>query len=90
MKQTPDGIISRSLAGIIGGFITANLLAIAIKTLLPMTDVNAVITAMLVSFALYCAAAIWAFAAKSALVAWKGLLMASALALMIWGGVSLL
>lgn len=90
MKRNPDGIVSRSLAGVIGGFITANVVSIAFKALLSSTEIDAVMTAMLASFAIYTGAVIWAFTAKSSVVAWQGLVVSSGVALFIWLGATLL
>lgn len=86
MKRSPDGILSRSLAGIFGGYLSANLIVIALTQWTAKPEVNAVIIGMLASYTLYCIAVVWAFAAKSASQAWQGLLFSSGLALIIWAG----
>jgi len=68
-------VASRVLAAILGGYaLTA--VAIALLALwLPMARAEAVLTATLLSFALYAGAVIWVFAARSAWRAWLGILL---------------
>ncbi|WP_050463805.1 DUF3649 domain-containing protein [Herbaspirillum autotrophicum] len=68
-------VASRALAAILGGYaLTA--VAIALLALwLPMARAEAVLTATLLSFALYAGAVIWVFAARSAWRAWFGILL---------------
>ncbi len=78
-------VASRVIAAIIGGFALANLGAILLAALLPMPRGEAVTTGVLSSFAIYTAAVIWVFAARSALRAWLGLLCPAAVcALVSW------
>ncbi|MCC5810781.1 MAG: DUF3649 domain-containing protein [Ectothiorhodospiraceae bacterium] len=79
------GIASRVIAAIVGGFALANLGAILLAVLLPMARGEAVVTGVLASFAIYTAAVIWVFAARSAVRAWLGILGAAAIcALVTW------
>ncbi|SEO83694.1 DUF3649 domain-containing protein [Aquisalimonas asiatica] len=79
------GVTSRVIAAIVGGFALANLGAILLAALLPMARGEAVATGVLSSFAIYTAAVIWVFAARSAARAWLGLLgTAGACALIAW------
>lgn len=48
----------------------------AIAALLPLSRVDAVLLAMQLSFVGYAAAVMWAFAARSATAAWKGIVIA--------------
>lgn len=70
--------ISRACAAIAGGYVFAAaataLLAVVLPMLLPMQRADAVVTATLLSFLLYGAAALRVFAAPSAWRAWLELL----------------
>jgi hypothetical protein len=80
------GLISRLIAAIFGGYFFAALASVAVLAL-PMNKGQAVLTGMLVSFAIYAAAVIWVFAARSAGRAWAGLLVVSLpLAIAAWYG----
>lgn len=79
-------VASRSLAAIFGGYALAVALAICLARLLPLDKSEAVLAGSMASFLVYCAAAIWAFAAASAWRAWLGLLLPSlVLAALAWG-----
>jgi len=69
-------LASRIVAALFGGYALAALGSVAALAL-PMSKPQAVLTGMLASFAIYAAAVIWVFAARSALRAWAGLLMAA-------------
>lgn len=70
-------IASRVLAALLGGYALAALAASALALALPWlglgTRAEGVQSASLLGFALYTGAAIWCFAARSALRAWLGL-----------------
>ncbi|MEJ5028303.1 DUF3649 domain-containing protein [Comamonas sp. MYb69] len=72
-------VASRLLAGSLGGYALAQLLPVALVAslapALPRTD--AVLVAMQLSFVVYAAALMAAFAARSAGRAWVGMLLAS-------------
>lgn len=70
-------LISRIVAAIGGGYALAALASVAALAL-PISRPQAVLTGMLVSFAIYAAAVVWVFAVRSALRAWTGLLIAAA------------
>lgn len=72
-------LAARITAAVVGGYAAANVVAIFLARLLPLPRADAVLTMTLASFALYTAAAVWAFAARSARVAWLGLLAPIAL-----------
>lgn len=73
------GILLRVVAAIGGGYALAALAATAAALALPMQRADAVLTGMLASFAVYCGAVIWVFAARDALRAWLGILLPAAL-----------
>jgi hypothetical protein len=80
------GLILRLIAAIFGGYFLAALASAAVLAL-PMNKGQAVLTGMLASFAIYAAAVIWVFAARSAGRAWAGLLVVSLpLAIAAWYG----
>jgi hypothetical protein len=72
------GILSRLVAAIFGGYVAANALALALSALWPGSRADAVLAATLFSFLFHVGAVLWAFAARSARVAWGGLLLLSA------------
>ncbi|CAM2851797.1 DUF3649 domain-containing protein [Janthinobacterium lividum] len=67
------GVASRSVAAIVGGYVLAALVTILLSVSLPMARSEAVMTATLLSFAIYTCAVMWVFATRSALRAWLGL-----------------
>lgn len=54
-------------------------LSISLAGMLPEPKADAVLTATLLSFAIYTLAILWAFAARTARLAWLGLLVPTAL-----------
>ena len=72
-------VASRIVAAIVGGDAFANAVGVLLTRTLPMPRSDAVLTATLASFALYAAAVLWVFAARSARHAWLGLLVPAAL-----------
>lgn len=66
-------ILSRTLAAVLGGYALASASAVFLSFLFPGSVADAVLAASLPSFAIYTAAVIWAFAARSAVRAWLGL-----------------
>jgi hypothetical protein len=73
------GVASRVAAAAFGGYALANAVAIFVSRVLPMPRAEAVLAMTLASFAVYTAAIVFAFAARSARAAWLGLLAPSAL-----------
>jgi hypothetical protein len=70
-------IASRLLAALAGGYLIANTFAILLaRTLLLMSFERAdgVMIGVIISFPIYAGAVLWAFAARSAMRAWLGLL----------------
>lgn len=67
-------IAARIAAAVIGGYALAHTLSIALAAPMPTARAEAALSAIQGSFLVYTAAVLWAFAARSALVAWLGLL----------------
>ncbi|MEC8428799.1 MAG: DUF3649 domain-containing protein [Pseudomonadota bacterium] len=84
MRQNPTALWSRSIAALVGGYICANALAIALTGVLPTEKDSAVISGMMMTFALYALAIMWVFSAKTAKRAWLGLTIATALSIAFW------
>jgi hypothetical protein len=68
-------IVSRVLAAIFGGYLLANVIAIALSYVLPGSRADGVLVAMFISFIIYAGAVVWVFTARTAWVAWLGLLI---------------
>ncbi len=66
-------VASRTLAASFGGYGLASLAAAACAVSLSMARSDAVLTGMMVGLVVQVSAAIWAFAARTALRAWLGL-----------------
>lgn len=79
-------IALRVIVAIIGGYLLANISAILLSYLLPMPKSDAVMTGILLSFAIYAGAIMWVFAVRSIKKACVGLLVPS----LILGAVALL
>jgi hypothetical protein len=77
--QTGLGVLSRSIAAIVGGYVLSNLLATLTSYLLPMPAVDSVLLSLQLSFLFYSIIIIWVFSAKTAGKAWLGLLIACAI-----------
>ncbi|MDG9926621.1 MULTISPECIES: DUF3649 domain-containing protein [unclassified Pseudomonas] len=77
MAAAPMPVLSRIVAAIVGGFGFTSAVIIALPLLLPGSRVQAVLWATLGGFAVWTAAAVWVFAARSATRAWAGLVLAS-------------
>lgn len=73
------GVLSRSLAAIVGGYTLAATCSMFFAVALPIARSQAVLTGMLVAIALCACAALWAFATRTALRAWIGILGPAAL-----------
>ncbi len=69
------GVAMRTIAAILGGYALGALASVVCATLLPLERAEAVMTGMLLSFAVYAGAVVWVFAARTALRAWVGLLI---------------
>ncbi|HWU98500.1 MAG TPA: DUF3649 domain-containing protein [Oxalicibacterium sp.] len=68
-------VFSRAVAAIGGGYVVAALSTALLASLLPMAPADAVMSATMLSFAVYTCAVIWVFAARTAWHAWIGLVM---------------
>lgn len=80
-------VLSRVTAAICGGYALAGLCTALLAIWLPMARADAVMTATMLSFAIYACAVIWVFAARDAWRAWVGLgLPTLALAAAYWLG----
>lgn len=71
-------VTSRILAALFGGYLVAALTSVCITQFLPLSRADAVVTGMLLSFLVYLVAVLWCFACRSALLAWLGMLLPSA------------
>ena len=71
-------VASRVLAALVGGYFVAYASTALLTVILPMDRLNRVVTASLLSFAVWCAAAVWVFTARSAWRGWWPLLAAGA------------
>jgi len=89
MRRSPDSIASRTAAAIVGGYIVANTVAFVVAAAMPMSEADAVLVAMQVSYLFYAFAVLWAFAAKTARRAWTGLSGTALVTLLIWAGLRL-
>jgi len=63
----------RLLAALAGGYVVANLAAVAVGEALPIARVDAAYTGFLLGFAVYAGVVVWAFAAATARRVWLGL-----------------
>lgn len=75
-------VASRAIAGALGGYALASLVTAVLSLALPLiagvSPASALLTATMLSFAVYALAVVWVFSARSALSAWAGLAIASA------------
>lgn len=89
VRRARGALLSRIAAALFGGYALAGLTSVAALAL-PMGTVEAVLTGMQASFAVYAAAVIWVCAARSARRAWLGLALAAvpllAAACWVWRG----
>ena len=78
-------VLSRIGAAAFSGYAFAAALSILLSRVLPMPKAEAVLTATMLSFALYAGAIVWAFAVRTATRAWVGLAVpAAACAAVSW------
>lgn len=73
-------MLSRIVAALLGGYVFTYAFTAALARLLPLDKVDALISASLLSFAVYTGAILWAFASRSATRAWAGLALGLPLA----------
>jgi hypothetical protein len=67
------GVAARALAAIGGGYLLASTSTTLLALVLPLSPVDRVVAATLTGLAIYPCAAMWSFAAASAVRAWLGL-----------------
>lgn len=72
-------LASRCLAAALGGYALANTLPVALVAPSSLARVDAALVALQLSFVVYTGAVVWAFAARSAVLAWAGLALAALL-----------
>lgn len=77
-KARSGSIAARIAAAVFGGYALAHTLSLAIAAVLPMTRADAALFAIQLSFVVYTAAVLWAFAARSVPAVWLGLLVPAA------------
>lgn len=70
-------IAVRVAAAAIGGYALANTLSVALAAAFPLPRAEAVLFALEASFLIHAGAVLWAFTARTARVAWAGLLLAT-------------
>ncbi|MBD8635082.1 DUF3649 domain-containing protein [Stenotrophomonas sp. 169] len=69
------GVFSRSMAAIFGGYALAAVTSVFCALVVPGPRGQAVLTGMLVAIVVCACAALWAFATRTALRAWVGILL---------------
>lgn len=77
------GVLSRLLAASLGGYGVTCAATACLAVLLPWRPAESVLVASMLSFAVYVAAIIWAFAASTPMRAWLWLVGATAVCLAI-------
>ena len=70
-------VAARVLAAVLLGYLLTNTSAVLLGFLLPMSKVDSVLTASLLSFAIYTAIIMWIFSVKTLRTVWLGLGLAS-------------
>jgi len=66
-------VLLRIFLAVVGGYILTNLLSVFLSYLLPFSKSDAVVTASLLSFAIYTSLIMWVFSVKSLRHVWWGL-----------------
>lgn len=82
MRAARWRLASRCMAAALGGYALASTLPVALVALVaPATQAraDAALVALQLSFVVYTGAVVWAFAARSAALAWAGLVLAALL-----------
>ncbi|SAI68305.1 membrane protein [Bordetella ansorpii] len=77
-------VASRAIAAIGGGYALASAAAACFAVWLPMSRVDAVLTAQMLAFVAYACAVIWVFATHSAWRAWVGVVLPAAIFAGLW------
>jgi len=70
-------IALRVIVAIVGGYALANIVTILLSYVLPMPKSDAVMTGILLSFAIYAGAIMWVFTVRSVRKACAGLIVSS-------------
>jgi len=79
------GVASRVTAAVFCGYALTALAVSFLALALPMERASATLRATMLSFAIYAAAVLWAFASRTALLAWIGIgAPAAVLAVLLW------
>lgn len=77
-------VLSRTLAAVLGGYVSATLLGIVLSEALPGPRADTVTVAMMSSFAVHAATALWMFSVRTAGRAWICLLITWTLGAALW------
>jgi len=77
------GILSRTVAAVFGGYALGALAALACAVALPLSRADAVLTGMMLSFAVHAGAVVWVFSVRDAVRAWLGLALPAAVLALI-------
>jgi len=72
-------IVSRCFAAIFAGYLVAATACGLLALIMPLPAAQSTLTAMMLSFSFYAAAAIWAFSVRTSWQAWRDLLLISAI-----------
>lgn len=78
LKSRTAELVSRGLAALVGGYLLAFGFTAFFSVYLPLSRANRVVTASLLCFAIWVAAALYAFAARRPSRAWLMLLLGAA------------
>ncbi|RTR38392.1 DUF3649 domain-containing protein [Shewanella canadensis] len=79
ISSQPINIMSRSFAAIFAGYLVAASACGLLALIMPLSAAQSTLTAMMLSFSFYAAAAIWAFSVRTSWQAWRDLLLISAI-----------
>lgn len=70
-------VANRILLAVAGGYLVTNMLIIVLSYALPLSKSDAVVTASLLSFAIFSSWVVWVFSVKNIRQAWWGLLIST-------------
>jgi len=79
VSSQPINIVSRSFAAIFAGYLVAATACGLLALIMPLPAAQSTLTAMMLSFSFYAAAAIWAFSVRKSWQGWRDLLLISAI-----------
>lgn len=68
-------VASRAIAAVLGGYALASAAAACLAVWLPMTRVDAVVTASMLGFVVYTIGVVWVFATRNTWRAWVGIMI---------------